>query len=113
MRKTMETLEILLSLCLSVILGLAGGLLAGSKLHVLRVREAIRLIEGKVDATVRYQWADRLWLRLLLLATGVVLMALGWQYLIDESTGLFLLTLVSSYWFTRARRANNNIADFS
>jgi hypothetical protein len=108
----METLEILVILCLSAVLGLAGGLFAGSKLHVLRVREAMRLIEGRVDTTVRYQWADRLWLRIFLLAAGTTLLVLGWQLLIGKSTGLFLLTLVSSYWFTRARRANNNIADF-
>ena len=108
----MEFLESLLILCGVSIVGLASGIAAGCEIHLLRVREAINQIEGKLNVAVRLRWADRLWLRLLILALGTFELLMGWQSLICTSTALFLLTLVVAYWVTRARRADNNIAGF-
>jgi len=108
----MEGLENLVVLCLAATVGAASGIAAGCKIHLRRVRENQRYLEGTVDVTVRYQWADRLWLRLFLLAAGVVIVIMGWQFLLCDSLGLFMLTLVVSYWVTRARRAYKNLAVF-
>jgi hypothetical protein len=108
----MEALENLVVLCLAATVGAASGIVAGCKIHLRRVRENQKYLDGQVGVAVRYQWADRLWLRLFILAAAVVIVIMGWQFPFCESLGLFMLTLVVSYWVTRARRAYNNLAGF-
>jgi|SRR5271170_1857161 len=108
----MDALQNLVVLCLAATVGAVGGIAAGCKIHVLRVRETMKIIDGKVQVAVRYQWADRLWLRLFILAAGVATAIAGWQFVFCDSLALFLLTLDVTYWITRKRRAYNNIAGF-
>lgn len=109
----MEALQNLIVLSLAITVGMVGGIAGGCKIHFLRVREAVKLIEGHLEVTVRHEWADRLWLRLFLLTAGVVIVIFGWQLPFCNSLGLFLLTLVTAYWITRARRADRSIVDFT
>jgi hypothetical protein len=88
--------------------GLILGRAAGYQITMLRVEEEYGQLHGQ---TVRpqYKWADLVWLRLVLLGAGLGLGYFG-HYLALCGIGIFVASVVTSYWWRCARPFNKGAA---